>query len=72
VLSLWKCEEFKRLKPVMNIPVQGFINGICISKDGQHVVAAVGQEHRLGRWWSIQGAKNGVFVIPLLRKNISN
>lgn len=56
----------------MNIPVQGFINGICISKDGQHVVAAVGQEHRLGRWWSIQGAKNGVFVIPLLRKNISN
>ncbi len=33
--------------------------------DGAHIVAAVGQEHRLGRWWRLKEARNSILVIPL-------
>jgi len=33
--------------------------------DGDHIVAAVGQEHRLGRWWRIKEARNSIVIIPL-------
>lgn len=35
------------------------------TNDGLHLVAAVGQEHRFGRWWRIKQAKNSVVIIPL-------
>ena len=36
--------------------------------DGDHIIAAVGQEHRLGRWWRIKEARNSIVVIPLNHK----
>lgn len=55
----------------------GFINHLSFStlpdsndsKDGTggvlRLAAAVGQEHRRGRWWRIREAKNSVVVVPL-------
>lgn len=59
--------------------VRGVINDLSIfergdrGKDGVCVVAAVGKEHRLGRWKKVQG-KNGavVFEIPRAEKDKTN
>ncbi|XP_074533771.1 U3 small nucleolar RNA-interacting protein 2 isoform X2 [Halichoeres trimaculatus] len=68
-VQLWKCgEKYRRLDPLFSIPVCGFINSLKFSSSGQFLVAGVGQEHRLGRWWRIKEAKNGIYVIPLKRK----
>ena len=50
---------------VFHIPIKGFINALAFTSDGQHLIAAVGQEHRLGRWWRDSSAKNSVVIIPL-------
>ena len=46
----------------------GFINGLAFSHHGDFLVAAVGQEHRLGRWWRDKKARNSVVMVPLARK----
>jgi ribosomal RNA-processing protein 9 len=33
--------------------------------DVLHLAAAIGQEHKFGRWWKCKGAKNGVKLITL-------
>lgn len=45
----------------------GFINSLKFSSSGDFLVAGVGQEHRLGRWWRIKEARNSVCIIPLRR-----
>ncbi|OWK02694.1 hypothetical protein Celaphus_00010488 [Cervus elaphus hippelaphus] len=45
----------------------GFINSLKFSSAGDFLVAGVGQEHRLGRWWRIKEARNSVCIIPLRR-----
>ena len=35
------------------------------SSDGSFLVAGIGQEHRLGRWWRIKEAKNSIVIIKL-------
>ncbi|OAA74057.1 WD40/YVTN repeat-like-containing domain protein [Cordyceps fumosorosea ARSEF 2679] len=55
-------------------PIEGIINGISVfergerGQDGLCVVAAVSNEHRLGRWKVRKGARNGgvVFEVPRL------
>ena len=49
---------------VFNFQV-GFVNSLKFSSSGQLLVAGVGQEHKLGRWWSIKPARNSVVVIKL-------
>ncbi|XP_059800529.1 U3 small nucleolar RNA-interacting protein 2 [Hypanus sabinus] len=67
-IRLWKCGEgFKRLEPLFDIPVVGFVNCLKFSSCGHFLVAGVGQEHRLGRWWRLKEAKNGIYIIPLKR-----
>lgn len=46
------------------MPLEGFVNGLAVSSTGKFFVAAVGQEHRLGRW-EHEKAKNEVCVVPL-------
>jgi hypothetical protein len=46
----------------------GFVNSLQFSVDGQVLVAGLGQEHKLGRWWRIKEAKNGVRIIRLRKK----
>uniref|UniRef100_A0A3Q4BJN7 U3 small nucleolar RNA-interacting protein 2 n=1 Tax=Mola mola TaxID=94237 RepID=A0A3Q4BJN7_MOLML len=68
-VQLWKCaENYRGLTPLFSVPVSGFINSLKFSSSGQFLVAGVGQEHRLGRWWRIKEAKNGIYIIPLKRK----
>jgi ribosomal RNA-processing protein 9 len=69
-LRLWKCGDgFKNLIPKLSIPVVGFVNSICFTPDGSHVIVGVGQEHRLGRWWRIKEARNSILVIPLVKSS---
>lgn len=68
-VKLWKCDNgFRSLSPILNIPVVGFINAMAFTSDGDYLIVGVGQEHRLGRWWKIREAKNGILVIPLTKK----
>ncbi|XP_051528626.1 U3 small nucleolar RNA-interacting protein 2-like isoform X1 [Myxocyprinus asiaticus] len=68
-VQLWKCGQgFRGLEPLFSIPVTGFVNSLKFSNSGKFLVAGVGQEHRLGRWWRIKEAKNGLYVIPLKRQ----
>lgn len=68
-VRLWKTEtqgpNKNKLAPVSKIPVVGFVNGVRISNDTKFVVAAVGQEHRFGRWQRIQKARNGIQICRL-------
>lgn len=58
-------QGFRGMQQVSAIPVRGIINGLEFSADGRLLVAAVGQEHRLGRWWRYARARNGIVVIPM-------
>ncbi|XP_056590941.1 U3 small nucleolar RNA-interacting protein 2 [Triplophysa dalaica] len=68
-VQLWMCGEgFRGLDPLFSVPVTGFVNSLKFSSSGKFLVAGVGQEHRLGRWWRIKEAKNGLYIIPLKRQ----
>jgi ribosomal RNA-processing protein 9 len=44
------------------------VNGLEFFKaaDGEmYVIAAIGQEHRMGRWYKIKNARNSVQVLKL-------
>jgi hypothetical protein len=41
------------------------VNDLRFSSDGTHLIAAVGQEHKLGRWSTIKSVKNTVSIIKL-------
>merc|ERR1712142_1011158 len=66
-IRFWKCGEgFKHLTRLkLTVQVQGFVNSLKFSEDGSILVAGVGQEHRLGRWWRIAEAKNSICVVRL-------
>ncbi|XP_077678814.1 U3 small nucleolar RNA-interacting protein 2 isoform X2 [Eretmochelys imbricata] len=67
-VRLWKCGEgFRRLEPLFDIPLIGFVNSLKFSNAGDFLVVGIGQEHRLGRWWRIREAKNSICVVPLQR-----
>ncbi|XP_053932838.1 U3 small nucleolar RNA-interacting protein 2 [Cuculus canorus] len=67
-VKLWKCGEgFRKLEPLWDIPLVGFVNSLKFSATGDFLVAGVGQEHRLGRWWRLKEAKNCICIIPLKR-----
>lgn len=69
-VQLWKCGQgFRGLEPIFSIPVTGFVNSLKFANSGKFLVAGVGQEHRLGRWWRLKEAKNGLYIIPLKRKD---
>ncbi|XP_055713477.1 U3 small nucleolar RNA-interacting protein 2 [Phlebotomus papatasi] len=68
-IRVWKLEShFRKCVKIMEIPVPGFVNALAFTPDGNHLIAALGQEHRLGRWWRIAQAKNCIAVIPFRRK----
>lgn len=48
------------------LPQRGFINGLSLARSGRFVMAAVGQEPRMGRWARDGGARNGV-ALHMLR-----
>ena len=59
-LKFWKVGQHCRsLTQVSQVPIPGFINDLAWANSGRFVVAAVGREHRLGRWWRLPGGENG-------------
>ena len=46
---------------------RGFVNSLVFAHSGSFLVAAVGQEHRLGRWWKDSSVRNNITIIPLPR-----
>lgn len=67
-IKLWKCgENYRTLEAVMNVPFVGFVNCLSFTPDGNYLIAGIGQEHRLGRWWRIKEARNSIVIIPLLK-----
>ena len=68
VIRLWRCSDsFRSLNPLFEIKLTGFINGLFFTPDGTELIAGIGQEHRLGRWWRISEAKNSIVIIPLVQ-----
>jgi len=53
------------IEPVSAIPIPGFINGVTIGPKARFCVAAIGQEHRLGRWQRVHRGRNRVAIIQL-------
>lgn len=67
VVRLWQCEDsFRNMKPLFDVTVEGFINSLTFTPDGNYLIAAVGKEHRLGRWWHLSEPKNSIVLIPLI------
>merc|ERR1712223_1006473 len=65
-LRLWKINsKNKSVTEVSQCEVKGFINDLTFTSDGKYLLAAIGQEHRLGRWSRIPEAKNQLVCIPL-------
>jgi ribosomal RNA-processing protein 9 len=50
---------------VARAPATGFVNGLAFARDASTLVAAVGCEHRLGRWWRLPGVKSGIVVVAM-------
>ncbi|XP_056381099.1 U3 small nucleolar RNA-interacting protein 2 [Hyla sarda] len=68
-VRLWQCAQgFRGLQPLCTIPLVGFVNSLQFSSSADFLIAGVGQEHRLGRWWRIKEAKNGLYIIPFKKK----
>lgn len=68
VVRVWRVEmEASKgaLEEIASVPVAGFVNGLRVATSARFAVAAIGQEHRLGRWEKISNAINGICVIPL-------
>ncbi|TMW43783.1 hypothetical protein DOY81_011140 [Sarcophaga bullata] len=72
-IRLWQCaENYRKLKLVLQIPVEGFVNSLAFNSNGTKLYAAIGQEHKWGRWWRIPQAKNQVIVIDLIKSSTTN
>ncbi|XP_053845201.1 U3 small nucleolar RNA-interacting protein 2 [Vidua macroura] len=72
-VKLWKCGEgFRKVEHLLDIPLVGFVNSLKFSAAGDFLVAGIGQEHRLGRWWRIKEAKNSICIIPLKQKTTAS
>ncbi|KAL3632365.1 hypothetical protein CASFOL_025349 [Castilleja foliolosa] len=65
-VRLWAIEnESKGLRPLFELPLDGFVNSLAFAKSGKFLIAGVGQEPRLGRWGRVADVKNGVSLHPL-------
>ncbi|CAG9461167.1 unnamed protein product [Pedinophyceae sp. YPF-701] len=70
-IRLWEARcgskggPIKSLRPVCALPARGFVNGLAVAESGRFLLAAVGQEPRLGRWARDAKARNGVFLHQL-------
>lgn len=67
-IRVWQVQKnFKELSMKFEVPVGGFVNSLTFTSDGSSLIAAIGQEHRLGRWWRLKEGKNVILVIPFKR-----
>ncbi|KAL6759877.1 WD40-repeat-containing domain protein [Haematococcus lacustris] len=67
VIRLWAVSQTKGgsaggLQAVGALPARGWVNGLAIGRSGRVIVAAVGQEPRMGRWAHDKAARNGLLI----------
>ncbi|KAL0840976.1 hypothetical protein ABMA28_014762 [Loxostege sticticalis] len=63
-IRLWKvCDAYRKILPLFTIEMKGFVNCMQFSSDGNMLYAAVGQEHKSGRWFKSGDSKNGLLVV---------
>ncbi|XP_047995247.1 U3 small nucleolar RNA-interacting protein 2 [Leguminivora glycinivorella] len=63
-IRLWKVSDaYRKVSPMFSIEINGFVNSMHFTSDGTQLYAAIGQEHKSGRWFKVGSAKNGVLVI---------
>ncbi|CAG4979599.1 unnamed protein product [Colias eurytheme] len=63
-IRLWKVfDSYRKFEPMFSIEANGFVNCMQFSSDSKQLYAAVGQEHKSGRWFKENSAKNGFLVI---------
>lgn len=69
-VRLWKVDTdgHRTLKRLFSIPVPGVINSLAFTASGSHLLVGVGQEHKMGRWYTEKSARNSVVVVTL-KKN---
>jgi len=73
-LRLWdlrKTEGKYELTEMETFDCPGYINEIRFTSDGTRIVAACGQEHRLGRWWKLDGTKNCLKIFEISNKKVN-
>lgn len=69
-IKLWKLSDnFKSIDLLFTIDVKGFVNHLAFTEDGKFLIAAIGNEHKSGRWNVFKDVKNSIIKIPL---HISN
>ncbi|KAG0244878.1 pre-rRNA processing protein [Actinomortierella wolfii] len=71
-IRVWQIgKNMKSFGLISKIPVIGFVNDLQLYQPSMSkrtlIVAAVGQEHKLGRWQRIKEARNGMRVIEITR-----
>lgn len=76
-LRFWSVQTGARLQerllePAFEVPLEGYVNAVAFGAKAKFCVAAVGQEHRNGRWARIPGAKNRLAIIDLRNPNLSD
>ena len=65
-VRFWHADEAERqLAPLCSAPVPGFVNALSVAPSGKFVACAVGQEHRLGRWFKVPAARNSLCLIAM-------
>ncbi|XP_054719975.1 LOW QUALITY PROTEIN: U3 small nucleolar RNA-interacting protein 2-like [Uloborus diversus] len=69
-IKLWRRDDEKnQLLPVTRVPVDGFVNTLQFSTSGKFLIAGIGYEHRLGRWWRLKNCKNSIVVYSWCNKS---
>ena len=62
-IRLWRAQPGAfGFTPKGGLPARGFVNGLAVARSGRFLLAAMGQEHRMGRWARDPGARNGVLL----------
>lgn len=75
-LRLWKVQtgrttESRGIERLGEIPLFGYINSIAFGSKANFCVAAIGEEHRLGRWNRIKKAQNRIAVVKLCDEDLA-
>ncbi|XP_034476765.1 U3 small nucleolar RNA-interacting protein 2 [Drosophila innubila] len=72
-VRLWQSSpNARKLQQINSISIGGFINGLTFNADGTKLFVAVGQEHRLGRWWRHKDAKNNIVIVDIKLQSTSS
>lgn len=63
-IRLWRvCDQYRKIMPIFSVKVSGCVNSMQFTSNGSMLYAAVGQEHKTGRWFKFGSAKNGLLVV---------